>query len=77
MALNEYLSSIGNKMKSGEIPLKEYIITKQLTRSPGEYSEPKSLPHVNVALRLKSEGKSDAELVNNFIPYVICQTTVA
>jgi len=28
MALNEYLSSIGNKMKTGEIPLKEYIITK-------------------------------------------------
>jgi hypothetical protein len=31
------------------------------------------LPHVVVALRQKSQGKSDAELVNNFIPYVICE----
>lgn len=45
-SLNEYLSDIGQKMKKGEISLKEYIITKQLTRSPSEYSDPKSLPHV-------------------------------
>jgi DNA polymerase alpha subunit A len=77
ISLNEYLSSVGNKMKSGETPLKEYIITKQLTRSPNDYSDPKSLPHVQVALRLKSQGKSDAELVNNFIPYIICATSLA
>jgi len=28
MALNEYLSGIGNSMKAGETPLSEYIITK-------------------------------------------------
>ena len=28
LSLNEYLSGIGNGMKSGDIPLKEYIITK-------------------------------------------------
>lgn len=61
-------------MKKGETPLSEYIITKQLTRATSEYSEPKSLPHVQVAIRMKSQGKSDAELVNNFIPYVICKT---
>ena len=54
LSLNEYLSGIGNKMKEGTIMLKDYIITKQLTRNPGEYSDPKSLPHVQVALRLKS-----------------------
>lgn len=74
MSLNDYLSDIGKKMKAGEIALKEYIITKQLTRSPGEYSDPKSLPHVQVALRMKAQGKSDADLVNNFIPYIICLT---
>jgi DNA polymerase alpha subunit A len=63
-------------MKTGDIPLKEYIITKQLTRSPSDYSDPKGLPHVQVALRLKKGGKSDAELVNNFIPYVMCQTVL-
>ena len=46
MSLNEYLSNTGEKMKKGDINLSEYIITKQLTRSPSEYSDPKSLPHV-------------------------------
>ena len=72
MTLNEYLSDIGKKMKSGEINLKEYIITKQLTRSPSDYSDSKALPHVQIAIRLKTQGKSDSELVGNFIPYIIC-----
>lgn len=74
MSLNEYLSSIGSDMKTGKTPLADYIITKQLTRSTSEYSDPKSLPHVQVAIRMKAQGKSDADLVNNFIPYVICKT---
>ena len=74
MALNEHLSNVGQKMKQGEIPLAEFIITKQLTRKPEEYSEPDSLPHVNVALRMMSQGRSVADLINNFIPYVICKT---
>jgi len=73
LALNEYLSDIGDKMKTNKILLKEYIITKQLTRALSEYSDIKSLPHVAVAQREKSKGKSESELVNNFIPYVICK----
>lgn len=41
---------------------------------PEYYSDVKSLPHVQVALRQKQQGKSDTELVNNFIPYLICET---
>lgn len=43
-----------------------------MTKAPGEYSDYKSLPHVAIALRLKQQGKSEADLVNNFIPYLIC-----
>lgn len=75
MSLNEYLSKIGNQMKAGETPLSDYIITKQLTRSTSEYSDAKALAHVQVAIRMKSQGKSDADLVNHFIPYVICDAT--
>ena len=74
--LNEFLSKTGDDMKQGLTPLSQYIITKQLTRSPTDYSDPKSLPHVQVAIRMKAMGKSDAELVNNFIPYVICKKKV-
>jgi DNA polymerase alpha subunit A len=73
MNLNEYLSDIGEKMKHGKISLSEYIITKQLTRALSDYSDIKALPHVAVALRQKAQGKSESELVNNFIPYVICK----
>jgi DNA polymerase alpha subunit A len=73
MALNEYLSDIGTKMKANDLMINEYIITKQLTRNPEYYSDVKSLPHVAIALRQKAAGKSDTELVNNFIPYVICE----
>jgi DNA polymerase alpha subunit A len=73
MNLNEYLSDIGDRMKAGKISLAEYIITKQLTRAISEYSDIKSLPHVAVAIRQKAQGKSETELVNNFIPYVICK----
>lgn len=47
--LNEYLSAIGDRMKNGQIPLADYIITKQLTRALAEYSDIKGQPHVSVA----------------------------
>jgi DNA polymerase alpha subunit A len=44
---------------------------QQLTKSPDEYSDAKSQPHVQVALRMRQAGLS----VNagDTIPYVICQ----
>jgi len=77
LKLNEYLSDIGQKLKQGEVPLSDFIITKQLTRKAEDYSDPRSLPHVQVAIRMKAQGKSDADLVNNFIPYVICKSAEA
>ena len=38
-------------MKNGTVTLNKYVITKQLTRAPSEYSDIKSLPHVIVADR--------------------------
>jgi DNA polymerase alpha subunit A len=72
MALNEFLTDIGQKMKDNELTINEYIITKQLTRAPESYSDVKSLPHVQIALRMQAAGKSNTELINNFIPYIIC-----
>ena len=71
--LNEYLSNIGDRMKNGLVNLSEYIITKQLTRALADYSDVKGQPHVSIATRMKNQGKSESELVNNFIPYVICK----
>ena len=74
LELNNYLSGIGGRMKDGTMNVAEYVITKQLTRAPSEYSDFKSLPHVIVADRLiKSGVKASSDLVNNFIGYIICQ----
>jgi len=75
LALNDFLSQIGKDMREGQIVLSEYIINKALTRAPSEYSDYKSLPHVKVALALKAQGKSEAELVNNIIPYLVVETS--
>ena len=75
MVLNDFFTDISQKMKNNDINVAEFIITKQLTKSPSEYSDFKSLPHVAVANRQKAKGKTDTELVGNFIPFVICIDT--
>ena len=49
------------------------ITLQQLTKSPHDYPDKKSLAHVNVALRLLSKGRK----VNagDTIPYVVCDVS--
>ena len=47
-----------------------FIINKGLTKNPEDYPDKKSLPHVQVALKMKALGKSVRAL--DTIPYVIC-----
>ena len=70
--LNDDFSCMNSNMRGNQLDIIQYIITKQLTKAPSEYSDFKSLPHVAIAMRLKSQGKSEADLINNFIPYLIC-----
>ena len=70
MSLNEYLSGIGNNMKSGDIPLKEYIITKQLTKAPQDYPDAKNQPHVQVAKAMIEQGEHVGP--GAVIEYVVC-----
>ena len=76
MALNDFLSDIGHRLKNNLINISEYIITKQLTKLPKDYNKFDSLPHVAVADRLIRTGKkAETQLVNNYIEYVICLPT--
>jgi len=47
-AIHSRLMDIGNSVRSGEIPLEAFHITRQLTKNPEEYPDRKSLPHVQV-----------------------------
>lgn len=68
--IHEYLSDISTKIKSGEIPLDDFIIYKRLGKNPEDYPDVKSQPHVQVALRMKQRGGSAR--MGDVIPYIFC-----
>lgn len=52
-------------------PMSSFVITKNLTKPPSQYGDPKSQPHVMVALRYN--GKDGLKLeAGDPVPYVIC-----
>uniref|UniRef100_A0A2N9J665 DNA-directed DNA polymerase n=1 Tax=Fagus sylvatica TaxID=28930 RepID=A0A2N9J665_FAGSY len=59
-------------MRSGQVSLEKYIITKTLTKPPEAYPDAKNQPHVQVAQKLKQSGYSTGCNVGDTIPYIIC-----
>src|SRR5690349_18852393 len=47
-AVHEHLRSVAAAMDAGEVPLNQFIITKQLTKRPEDYPDAKNQPHVQV-----------------------------
>ncbi|XP_022344658.2 DNA polymerase alpha catalytic subunit-like [Crassostrea virginica] len=66
------LMEVGEKVRDGKIPVELYYITKQLTKNPEDYPDKKSLPHVQVALRVNSKGGKRMK-AGDTVPYIICQ----
>lgn len=66
------LSEVGEKVRKNEIPVELYLITKQLTKDPEDYPQKKSLPHVQVAIRINSKGGKRIK-AGDTVPYLICQ----
>lgn len=53
----EYLESMGAKIKNNEIPVRDYLINTRLSKDPGLYPNGKTMAAVQVALRLRDQGK--------------------
>ncbi|BGO92070.1 DNA-directed DNA polymerase alpha catalytic subunit pol1 [Rhodotorula toruloides] len=68
--IHEYLSDLGEKIRNGFKPLDDYIIHKRLGKNPEDYPDAKSLPHVQVALKMKAKGLSAK--AGDVIPYIFC-----
>ncbi|XP_076323971.1 DNA polymerase alpha catalytic subunit isoform X2 [Tachypleus tridentatus] len=71
-AIHAHLLEVGNKIRDGKVPLTEFTITKQLTKNPEDYPDKKSLPHVQVALRLNSRGGKKLRH-GDTVSYIICE----
>ncbi|VDC06072.1 unnamed protein product [Peniophora sp. CBMAI 1063] len=68
--IHEYLEAKGEEVRTGKVPLDEFIIFKRLGKAPEDYPDAKSQPHVQVALRMKARGASAR--AGDVIPYIFC-----
>jgi DNA polymerase alpha subunit A len=66
-----FMTKVGNDMRNGVIPLEKLIITKSLSKHPEQYNDASIQPHVQVALRMKANGKSAR--IGEHIGYIICE----
>ena len=69
--IHDHLEKVAAQMRSGELPLDKYVITKGLNKHPKDYPDAKTLPHVYVANRMVDEHK--AVSIGDHIPYVITE----
>ncbi|KAJ4963774.1 hypothetical protein NE237_023713 [Protea cynaroides] len=70
--IHSSLMKVQEEMRSGEVALEKYVITKTLTKPPEAYPDARNQPHVQVALRLKQSGYSTGCSAGDTVPYVIC-----
>lgn len=67
------LMKIRDDLHAGVVPLDLLAITKQLTKAVNEYADKKSLPHVQVAMRLNSKSGGKHLKAGDTVSYVICE----
>ncbi|KAI5966943.1 POL1 [Candida pseudojiufengensis] len=68
-----YLEEMRDKIKSNEIAIDKFKINTKLSKDPSSYPNGKSMPQVQVALRLKQQGK--VIKAGSVITYVITSPT--
>jgi len=66
-----HLEEVAAKMRSGELAMEKYVITKGLSKHPKDYPDGKSQPHVQVAKMMLQNNRP----VNtgDHIPYIITE----
>lgn len=65
------LQNISKSIREDLIPLKSYVITKQLSKNPNEYPNQKQ-PHVMVALRMNKLGGRMWKS-GDTMAYIVCE----
>ncbi|CAA7056881.1 unnamed protein product [Microthlaspi erraticum] len=71
-AIHSELMKIKEEMRSGQVALEKYVISKALTKPPEAYPDSKSQPHVQVALRMRQRGYKEGFGAKDTVPYIIC-----
>ena len=66
-----YLTEVAASVRAGKVDSQLFVVNKGLTKSPKDYPDRDSLPHVQVALRMIENGLTARS--GDTIPYVICE----
>lgn len=67
----DYLQNLSEDIRNNKYQAEDFIINKSLSKNPEDYPDAKIQPHVQVALRLKSQGVGCHS--GDTIQYVICK----
>ncbi|XP_063858449.1 DNA polymerase alpha catalytic subunit-like [Scylla paramamosain] len=70
--IHSHLIKVKDDLEAGKIDLEKLAITKSLTKRPEDYPDVKSLPHVQVALRMNAHGGKSLRQ-GDTVSYVICE----
>ena len=73
--IHNHLEELAKKMRSGDLKLEKYVITKGLSKHPNDYPDGKSQAHVHVAKMMLNNQKPVN--VGDHIPYVITEALQA
>lgn len=74
--IKDHLERITADLRDRKVPISLLAITKQLAKNPEDYSDIKSLPHLQVALRMNSKGGKKLRM-GNTVSYVICDVNIS
>ena len=69
--IQRHLQKLGDAVRNNQIPIGKFIISKQLTKDPKDYTDAKSQPHVQVALSMIQVGKQVKS--GDTVPYIVCK----
>lgn len=73
-AIRTQLEKVAQDLKNNEVPIALLAITKQLAKNPEDYPDKKSLPHLQVAMRINSKGGKKLK-AGDTVSYVICDVS--
>ncbi|KAL0275791.1 UNVERIFIED_CONTAM: hypothetical protein PYX00_003535 [Menopon gallinae] len=69
--IREHLEKISSDLRNKLVPISLLAISKQLAKNPEDYADKKSLPHLQVAMRINSRGGKKLK-AGDTVSYVIC-----
>ncbi|CAF0895230.1 unnamed protein product [Rotaria sordida] len=71
--IHNRLRDLGDEMRAGKIDIEEYEINRQLSKDPSDYSDVKSLPHVQIAVRFNTNSTGRKMKRGDTISYIVCE----